>query len=212
MKRLILLILSATHHGLSVMGQSSPSSSSQAFLLDATKPYVYLTVEAEGPRQPRGDDEPKVGIWLYLHNNCRLPIVIRTFGVPQGAKLHEIGVLDNVVANPESAVGDGSISYKLPQLAGMGGSALPGELGSASHGSSHSPNLQPSLMPHGYRYPVSSSITLSPGHSIYFSLPRDHVSKTWHVEVPFRFALKTSSRFRGPSSFISLYEDDLAVR
>jgi hypothetical protein len=33
-------------------------------------------------------------------NNCRVPIVIRTFGVPDVSPVGEVGLLHNIIANP----------------------------------------------------------------------------------------------------------------
>ena len=69
------------------------------FLLDANKPYVYLEVDHVGPRKPLRNDEPTMGIWLHLKNNCRLPIVVLAIGDQSGNSA--LSLEDEVVPNAE---------------------------------------------------------------------------------------------------------------
>jgi hypothetical protein len=78
------------------------------FLIDPSKPYVYFKVDHIGPRTPGSDDEPATGIYLKLVNNCRLSIIVDTFGTSQGAADDESGVQDWVVLNP-TGYGDGGV-------------------------------------------------------------------------------------------------------
>ena len=53
-------------------------------------------------------------------NKCHVPIVIRTFGVPDGSPVGEAGVLHNVLAHPPVNVVSGGINLgagATPQLA-----------------------------------------------------------------------------------------------
>ncbi len=178
----------------------------EIFLVDHSKPYVYLEVVRVGPRIPRSDDEPKMGIWLRLHNNCIVPIMVRTFGVPQGSRDNEVGVLDNVVPNPVEGISEGtSWADNWPPT------SSPFDSGASAKESlqTASAKITPASMPHGYGGDVSSFQTLAPGQSIYFSLPRNQVSPKWHVEIPFRFDLKVHSTLTSAYSFVALYEGDI---
>lgn len=191
-----------------MQSQTDKRGFQSTFLVDASKPYVYLEVDHIGPREPRSEDEPKTGIWLRLHNNCKVPIIVRTFGVPPGSAEGEIGVLDDVVPSPNAAMGDGVVTYgTLP----MADPHLPALFGGQSDAKREAPSIATATatMPHGYMFPTSSFVTIAPGRAIYFSLPVDHVSKSWHVEIPFRLDLKVRTPIRAPSSFVSLYQDDL---
>jgi hypothetical protein len=76
-----------------------------------------------------------------------------------------------------------------------------------------SPNAtRTTSMPFGYLNPPSSFMTVKPGQAVLFSLPRDHVSATWHVEITFRFAAKNTSHFRAPSNFLAIYAKDLLTQ
>jgi len=186
-------------------GSSQKSFSATDFLLDKSKPYVYLEVDHIGLRTKRSESEPPTGIWLRLRNNCILPIVIHTFGVPPGSSAKEIGVLDNVVPNPQEALGEGGVR-SLPVL-GSGGSGQ-----SSSNTEKEDKAANPSAtMPSGYRFPVGSFQAIQPGQSVYFSLPIDHVTDAWHVEIPFSFDLKVQSQVRGAENFVALYKGDLPL-
>lgn len=177
-----------------------------SFLVDPSKPYVYLEVDHIGPRAPRNEDEPKSGIWLRLHNNCKVPIIVRTFGVPPGSPEGEVGVLDNVVSNPKVVMGDGVVTYGGPPMTDPRPPLLFGDQGEAKR---EAPQAATATMPHGYMFPASSFVTIAPGRNVYFSLPMNQVSNEWHVEIPFRLDLKVKTAIRPPSSFVSLYKADL---
>jgi hypothetical protein len=199
------------------VGRYALPASDRSFLLDQSKPYVYLTVESIGPREPRNESEPKTGIFLQLHNNCIVPIVINTFGVPPGAHANEVGVLDHVVANPLATLGDGSVSYeRADKMLGTQAesTALALQLTADQEAKPQSsPNATPTTsMPFGYLNPTSSFMTVKPGQAVLFSLPRDHVSATWHVEITFRFAAKNTSHFRAPCNFLAIYAEDLLTK
>jgi len=70
----------------------------RSIVIDRSRPYVYLEVEQIGARSPIRQDEPRVGVFLRLHNNCTVPIILATFGGSE-SRPNEVGVLDTVVAN-----------------------------------------------------------------------------------------------------------------
>jgi hypothetical protein len=50
---------------------------------------------------------------------------------------------------------------------------------------------------------------IAPGNQVYFSVAANHVSSTWHCEIPFRLAVPNSSRIRPPYSYVAFYQEDL---
>jgi hypothetical protein len=50
---------------------------------------------------------------------------------------------------------------------------------------------------------------IAPGEQLYFSVPANHVSKSWHFEIPFRLGAPDNSRTRPPYSYVAFYQDDL---
>lgn len=195
------------------------------FLINPNKPYVYLEVDHVGPREPRVPDEPNIGIWLRLHNNCIVPITVFTFGVPDLAfappsagENEEIGVYDAVIANPIPSWG--IIRDEPPQGEPLPGTLEPSDLAKFLWAQPQPqpapiaavpPHPQPkgSRMPPGYWADVGTLTTIDPGHSIYFSLPRNHVSPKWHVQIPFSFDLDVHTTIPHPENYVELYEDQV---
>jgi hypothetical protein len=193
--------------------KTSPPSSPSNFLLNETRPYVYLELDHIGPREPTSPDEPHSGLWFRLHNNCIVPIIVNTFDAAPNSHPNEIGIFDNVVKNPDPTLGDGEVTaVSMPPE--MSQETLAGILGtSASHPVPNEPALakesQVDKMPHGYTFPVSSFMTIEPGQAVYFSVPLNHVNEMWHLEIPFRFAVKREGPVRWPKSYIAFYWEDL---
>jgi hypothetical protein len=42
-------------------------------------------------------------------------------------------------------------------------------------------------MPRGYEFDVSTVENIPPGKSVLFSVPVTHLSKSWHIEIPYEF-------------------------
>jgi hypothetical protein len=90
--------------------------------------------------------------------------------VPDGSPEDEVGLFHNVVANP-------------PTYGVSGGTAL--EFGTSPKlAESHAATAS---MPDGYDSDVSSTATLDASESLLFSVPLNHLSGKWHIEIPFRF-------------------------
>lgn len=190
------------------------------FLIDANKPYVYLEVDHIGPRKPLRNDEPNTGIWLRLRNNCRLPIVVLAIGKPGDNAKEGVVLEDEIVPDPQGqATGGDGIT---------GGVVAPRELEQMMD-IFHYPNLTEEEIrsaeerqkstgssmerPRGYGshngFDSFVLTLISPGGQVYFSVPANHVSKTWHFEIPFRLALPNNSRIRPPYSYLAFYREDL---
>jgi len=69
-----IMLLALASSGLA---QMSP----QQFVIDQSKPYVYLRFDHLGNREPAHGGESAKGLWLRLVNNCNLPIKISVFDV-----------------------------------------------------------------------------------------------------------------------------------
>jgi hypothetical protein len=201
---------------------ASDKSAAERFLIDPTKPYVYLTVDHVGPRAPIREGEPKTGIWLRLHNNCIVPITVLTFGAGND---EEIGVFDHVIGDPSAgglfprmpmgtkaesfydAPGYPTASELAGQLWGKGNHKAKPQAPVAS--AAKPSEWKGSKMPAGYWFDVAGVTTINPGRSIYFSIPRNQVSARWHVEIDFEFDLHVRSEIPSAQNYVSLYEDQV---
>jgi hypothetical protein len=207
--------------------QTEVKSPSQVadFVTDASKPYVYLDVDHVGPRKPMREGEPDVGIYLHLTNNCALPIVIVALEVRPANPNAAINIEDEVVPDPHGPGGDGIGGGNYAQ------SGVPGlkemddifispnvneaEVTSAELGQKRGhqgPNDVPAR-PHGYNSGYEPGFRMlaliPPGGRVFFSVPANHVSTTWHFEIPFRLAVPNKSRIRPPYSYLAFYQQDL---
>jgi hypothetical protein len=219
MKSIVIILLF-----LLVLTLPTPQSSNKNvvpasdFPLDPSKPYAYLVLDHVGPRQPLLDTEPKIGIWLRLKNNSRLPIVVLAVGNPPQDPKEAITLEDEIVPNPSSDGGDrsggGLIAprgfeemtdiFRFPN-------STERAVRSAEEirkNSTKSPNR-----PLGYAsrqgFDTLVITPILPGGDLYFSVPIDHVSKTWHFEIAFRLALTNQSQIRPPYSYLAFYQEDL---
>jgi hypothetical protein len=202
------------------------------FLVDPSKPYVYLKVDHLGPRTPDSEQEPATGIYLKIVNNCRLPIIVNTFGAPAGAADYESGVMDRVVLNT-TRYGDGGIeetttwSVSVPSLLNFPEEILSPNMRIAKakaqaeerekakaraereKAQEEANAREMAGRPTGYHCSVCSFATIPPGRAVYFSVPINHVNKKWHFEIPFRFDLRVRSPIHAPKNYVSFFWEDL---
>jgi hypothetical protein len=61
------------------------------FLIEPNRPLVYVHVDHVGLGAPEEDGKRHERIWLELHNNCLLPIWVRTYGAPSGDSADAVG-------------------------------------------------------------------------------------------------------------------------
>jgi hypothetical protein len=160
----------------------------QTFVIDQSKPYVYLRFDHIGPRKPVRNGEDNVGLWLRVVNNCRIPIVLRSFSMPQG--IPGVGLMDQVVENePMLQV------YSTPE----GGQTIQRREGLRK--SKHKPE--------GYVSETSGIIRIQPGTDTLFSVPLNHVDDDWHMRIEFALDLDKSSISAGPFTYLPFYKWDI---
>jgi hypothetical protein len=161
--------------GTALFGQEPASH----FVLNPSKPYVYIQFDHVGPRTPISKGEGNVGLWLRIVNNCREPILVPTFGLPSGDPDPGAVVLDEIVP-------DAVTTYVVP-----GGVPLAG--GSAK------PEKSP---PEGYSAEVFSMTRVLPGKNLLFSVPLDHVMGDWFMRVRVALDVNKPGVGRGPYTYL----------
>jgi hypothetical protein len=155
---------------------------SKSFVIDPTRPYVYLKFDHIGARKPLSPDEAHQGLWLRLVSNCRIPIVVGIFDPKTGDP--GLGVFDEVIAiNPR-----------------------PSEWIDAPPPETEAPRPKP---PRGYWSEVYSTTTIGPGEDLFFSVPLNHVSPYWYMEIKFRPALPGGNRVTQPETTLCFYWWDI---
>lgn len=160
---------------------SHPTKTSEEFQIDASRPFVYIKFDHIGPGAPRSADEPATRIWLRLANNCRIPIVVRANGVPDESPEDEVGLEYDVVPNRPV--------YPIVSFSRYSGPRLPQKTSQGAVASQKESEPKTPKIPRGYMEEVASTISIDPGGETLFSMPVNHLSKRWHVEIPFEFDL-----------------------
>jgi hypothetical protein len=146
------------------------------FVIDENRPYVYLRFDHAGKGVKFSEDEPTQRVWLRFVNNCRIGVVLRTFGAPEGSPKDEVGVMHLVVKDVQFRIRN--VEPEPPAL----------------NATDEEPK-QPAKMPGGYYFDLASAETILPGKSLLFSVPVTHLSKSWHMEIPYEFDLPSG---KGP--------------
>jgi hypothetical protein len=180
---LILLCVTLLLGTAAVAAQDKAGS----FVLDPSKPYVYLKFDHIGKREPLSRDEVDKGLWLQLVNNSRIPIIVAVFN--PGTSDPGIGIFDEIIP----------LTVKGPFLQGL----RPGETPSKP---SKPPRLNP---PEGYDAEVFSTATISPNDSLLFSVPLNHVSSSWHLQIKFYLDVPGGGYGSEPYSAVSFHWQDI---
>jgi hypothetical protein len=183
MKRLsvCLLLFAVT----SVFAQNR---SDQGFVIDRSKPYVYLKFDHIGPRKPIQKGETDSGLWIRVVNNCRIPIIFTSFTVSDGDT--GVGLMDEVV-DVEPML---QFSY------------TPAEVKDAQK---HERLRRLKHKPTGYSSETTGIARVQPGEDLLFSVPLNHVDEDWYMRVKFALDLSPSSISVGPFTYLPFYEWDI---
>lgn len=157
-----------------------------SFIIDPSKPYVYIKFYRLAERRPVSDTESRTGLWLRLTNNCRVPVIVRTF---------DPGTEDQGVA----------VEYDvIPVVIPIQGGPV---------GSSKSSKVEGEKeVPKGYSFDVGSVTTIPPGTDLLFSVPANHVNPSWYVRVKFEFGLPKTNLGAQPVSYVTFSWSDIPAQ
>ena len=139
---------------LLIPGAHSQSVQPESFLIEPSRPMVYLSVDHVGFGAAEGGVR-KERVWLRFKNNCRLPIDVHANGAPTDA--------------PDDGM---TVTYELvrPITRGV-------EVG---EGVSH-PKAKRVTPPPDTMSEVGSFATVLPGEGVVFSVPKAHFSRDWEM-------------------------------
>lgn len=163
--------------------QIQASHSTTSFVIDDTRPFVYVEFDRIGPGAPWSKDESTTRIWLHLRNNCRVPITVLANGVPDDSPKDEVGLMYDVVEDPPSRIivvrDTLQKTARKPQAASEKDAAV----------------SEVEEMPRGRLADFGSSISIPPGKAILFSIPTNHISERWHIDIRFQFDLPSAKKW-----------------
>jgi hypothetical protein len=160
------------------------------FVIDPSKPFVYLKFDHIGPRKPHQDGEGNIGLWLIVVNNCRIPIVFRASGGLPGAPE---AVLEDEVVEDEPIMQIFSSDQEMKDYES--------DLKRRKERLKHKPI--------GYSFEVSGVARVQPGEKIVISFPLNHVDEYWYLRVKFALDLNNSSIAIGPFTYLPFYKWDI---
>ena len=144
--------------------QSQKGRTASSFAIDPNRPYAYIKFDHIGDGLQRWESEPTSRIWLRLTNNCRLPITVSTYGVPDGSPKDEQGVMDMIVA--------------IEPLWGMPGYGILRDGTMQPKNPKPLAKARPDELPHDYWFEVGSFQSIQPGKALLFSVPINHVQSS----------------------------------
>jgi hypothetical protein len=164
---------------------ASGQQDTKPFVIDSSKPYVYLKFDRVADRKPLSPEEASRGLWLRLVNNCRIPIIVAVFNPGTGDP--GFGVLDEVIP-----IGP-----------------VKGLMSSGPRAQPHHEEVAKERPPEGYSSEVFSTTTIQPGNDLLFSVPLNHVSPSWHLQVKFQLDLPGSQHVSQPHTVLPFYWKDI---
>jgi hypothetical protein len=164
-----------------------------------SKPSVYLSFVRFGKREPLHTQESSEGVWLRLHNNTRWPLVLKAHGGGGGVfatgKEEEVGMFYGVeeFREREESILREPLEPPPP--------SLPSGL---DPGWDKKPAPAPTIIEEDCPVPASSwcfhvcsVISLPPGKSLVFSLPRETLCKNLRVYLVFNYSWEARNGFVG---------------
>lgn len=164
------------------------NSSVRDFVIDQSKPYVYLKFDRIGPRKPIQNGEVNTGLWLRVVNNCRIPIVFQSFNMPTGVS--GVGIMDEVVEDePILQI------YSTPE--------------EEKEIQRREKLRKLKQKPKGYSSETAGIVRVQPGTDMLFSVPLNHVDNDWYMRVKFALDVDKSSVAVGPFTYLPFYERDI---
>jgi hypothetical protein len=159
------------------------------FVIDKSKPFVYIEFDHIGPRKPVQKNEITTGLWLKKVNNCRIPIVIHGNGSSDD-RTGRIIFDDVIEIEPVMQVFDSSQAASMQKKEQDRLKALRNK-------------------PTGYASEVSGAAKIKPGESLLFGVPLNHVSEYWFMRVKFALDLNASSIAVGPYTYLDFHVWDI---
>lgn len=158
----------------------------------AAHPTVVLHYQRTGPRAPAFSDESSKGLWLTLQNNMKVPIYVRGFDT--GDRGGGLALLHEVVPKISASLQEAGIPR--------------GGVQSTAENRADALNI-----PRGYDdQHVSSVIGISPGDSLSFSFPVEHLGANRYIRVRFVYDWELKTESREPQHYVSFKFEDVPVR
>jgi hypothetical protein len=158
------------------------------FVIDQSKPYVFLKFDHIGPRKAAQHGEENIGLWLKVVNNCRIPIVLGGH---------------NALAGDPGYYIDDEVIEEAPSMITYVKTEKEMEIGNKSG------KKTMKSKPLGYSSSVAGVIRIQPGEDVLVSFPINHVDDDWYLRVKVALAINKSSIAAGPFTYLPFFIYDI---
>lgn len=162
-------------------------NTANSFVINKSKAYVYLKFDHVAHRKVLSPRESPEGLWLRLVNNCRVPIIVATFNPGTGDP--GVGLYDEVIP----------VIVRGPYFQGERAGEKPPKPPHALH----------EIPPKGYTAEVFSTTIIEPGNDLLFSVPLNHVSPSWYLQIIFNLDVPGATYGSEPRSTVSFHWQDI---
>lgn len=164
--KLLALFLTLNISNLTVLSQTKGACPIRSNIVrEKNRPTVYLIFEKDGKRKPKYEGESAEGIWLRLYNNTAWAIHIYTEGYYEKSMFSSLLICGNVK--------DEGLRNGL-------------EVAPLYYVEATNDNVAVPKINRGHRH-LDPSIWLPSGHSLLFSVPREHLAKFLQVSIWFSY-------------------------
>ena len=159
------------------------------------RPTVHITFVRFGTREPRHNQESNEGVWLRVHNNKRSSLTFRGMDwfIDED---QEVTVFYGVEEIPKPI---GAITISLPlyvQPLPPGSSAQPAPQTEALSQSKTDPSKDCEAPSGDWGGDVVAPITLPPGKSMIFSVPREALCKNLKIYLMYNYAWERRDKYQ----------------
>lgn len=188
---LCLLILGS---GAAVIGQERKSrATNNRVRISKQRPTVHITFDRFGKREPRYNNESDEGVWLRVHNNTRWPLTFHGMDWFTGED-QEVRVFYGVEEVPKPR--DQIQVTAPPILAPPPGSSQATAQTEALSQSKTEVLKDCEAPPDDWGIHVVAPITLPPGKSMIFSVPREALCRNLKIYLSYNYSWERHDKYR----------------
>lgn len=157
------------------------------------KPTVHITFVRFGKREPRYNNESNDGVWLRVHNNTRWPLTFHGMDwfTSEDQEVRVFYGVEEVLEPADAIRIDTPITGQPPPPGSSVGSASPTETLSKPREQSDEDCEAP---PGDWGAHVVAPITLPPGKSMIFSVPREALCKNLKIYLKYNYSWERRDR------------------
>jgi len=197
MKRIVLLNVMVLFHWCDVTVAQQPTARAKASSVRVSKqkPTVHITFVRFGRREPRFNNESIEGVWLRVHNNTRWPL---TFLGNDWFfdEVQEVRVFYGIerIPEPRDIIRISPLPVVQPPPPGSSTGNTSQANASIKPKQEEANDCEPP--PDDWGMHLVSPITLPPGKSMVFSVPKEALCKNLRIYLKYNYSWERHDRYR----------------